>query len=167
MEPHLILQAWWSKTDAGIETSPASASELAQLEKRYGITLPHDFRQYLAECVPVSENWDAEDGNWWPIARIRSLSDEYNHTVTAPIASQASRHLLFLDYMMWSWAWAISCANDATFGRVALIGGPEEVYVAGSFTEFVQRYTTDWMNVSRLPKAKPRNGRIRDWLFRR
>ena len=167
MAPHLILQAWWSKTDAGVVSRPASEAEIAGLEARYGVALPTDFRQYLTEGAPVAENWDAENGNWWPLDRIKSIPEEYEHAVSAPIAENADKHLFFLDHMQWCWAWAISCVNDETFGRVALIGGQSEVYVASSFTDFVERYTTDWFEVSRLPKAEPKTVRIWDRLLRR
>jgi hypothetical protein len=150
-----------------VVTRTASEAEIAELEARYDISLPEDFRQYLAHGVPVAENWDAEDGNWWPLEQIKSIAEEYPYSVTEPIAQNADKHLFFLDYMVWSWAWAISCADDETFGRVALIGGESEAYVASSFTDFVERYAMDWFEVSILPKAKPKRARIWNWLLRR
>lgn len=164
MEVELTLQGWWSKTNVDIITRPASQLELTELEKHYDITLPLDFRDYLAQGAPVAQNWDAEDGNWWPLEQIRSVSEGYDAIVAEPIASRASRHLFFLDHMDWSWAWAISCAGDATFGRIALIGRGKDGYVADSFTEFVQRYTNDWASVSRLRRMKLKSAL--GWLIR-
>ena len=143
MAPHLTLQAWWSATGVRVRTRKASSREIAALETRYGVSLPDDFRHYLEEGVPCEDNWDAEDGNWWPIERIRNIPDEYDHEVDEPVARNAANHLFFLDYSIWCCAWAISCAEDETRGKVAVIGGESDGYVADSFTEFVELYTTD------------------------
>jgi hypothetical protein len=155
MLPHLALQTWWSKTAADIETRAASEAEVVALEARYNVSLPHDFRAYLREGSPTVENWDAEDGNWWPVSRIKNIPDEYKHSVSDPIARNAAKHLFFLDYSIWCWAWAISCADDETRGKVALIGGTSDDYVANSFEEFVDRYTTDWDSISQIRRAAP------------
>lgn len=143
MLPHLILQEWWSQTRAGITTQSTPEAEIEALEARYGIFLPDDFRTYLKHGVPSEENWDENDGNWWPISRIKNIPDEYPHAVNEPISSNMSNHLVFIDYSIWSWAWSISCANDNTRGKIAIIGGGD-CYVAGSFAEFVDRYITNW-----------------------
>lgn len=167
MAPHLTLQTWWSKTAAGIETRATPEATILQLEARYGIALPADFRQYLNRGVPTAENWDAEDGNWWPTERIKNIPDEYEHSVDDPLAQNAAKHLIFLDYSIWCWAWAISCADDETYGKVAVIGGLPDGYVADSFAEFVERYTTDWMSVSQVPRVAKPTGRFRSWLRQR
>jgi len=160
MEAHLILKAWWAETEAGVATRCASETEIVELETRYGVSLPNDFRSYLAHGVPIADNWDAEDGNWWPLTQIKNIPDEYQHVVAEPIASHAAKHLFFLDHLQWCWAWAISCVPDETFGRVALIGGHSEVYVADSFTDFVEQYISSWCGVSRVPEVKPKNDSI-------
>jgi hypothetical protein len=154
---------WWFETAAGIKTKATPEADIAALEARYGVALPADFRQYLAVGVPTAENWDAEDGNWWPTERIKNIPDEYEHPVSAVVARSSAKHLVFLDYNIWSWAWAISCAEDETYGKVAVIGGHPDGYVADSFAEFVERYTTDWMSVSQVP-SKKLTGRFRAWF---
>jgi hypothetical protein len=163
MAPHLTLQAWWSRTAAGIETRTTSETGLAALEARYSVSLPADFRQYLSQGVPTAENWDAEDGNWWPIERIRNIPDEYPQPVGDSVAQNAAKHLVFLDFSMWSWAWAISCADDETRGKVALIGVSREGYVADSFAAFVERYTSNWNSISEVQKGRLKD-RLRAWL---
>ena len=168
MFPHLILQAWWSETEAAIATQPTPEAKLVALEARYSITLPDDFRQYLRDGAPTVEDLDTEMGNWWPIERIKNIPDEYNHSVSAPIAANAAKHLIFLDHFMWCWAWAISCADDESRGKVALIGGLPDGYVADSFAEFVERYTTDWGEISQVQtKTMKLTNRARIWTLRR
>ncbi|WP_093450562.1 SMI1/KNR4 family protein [Sphingomonas sp. YR710] len=166
MLPHLTVQAWWSQSAVGIVSQTTSESEIAALETRYSILIPDDFRTYLGEGAPKKENWDAEDGNWWPIGRIKNIPDEYEHAVSEPIASNASKHLIFLDYSIWCWAWAISCADDETWGKVALIGGLPDGYVADTFEEFVERYTNNWASISQVQKKAATPGRFRRWLRR-
>ncbi|MDT9597335.1 SMI1/KNR4 family protein [Sphingosinicella rhizophila] len=164
--PHLTLRTWWSETGAGIDTRETPEAEIGVLENRYRVSLPHDFREYLKLGAPKEENWDAEDGNWWPVGRIKNIPDEYDHPVSEAIMRNAPKHLIFLDYSIWSWAWAISCADDETRGRVAVIGGLPDGYVADSFGEFVERYTTDWMSIRQVQaKPKPRRG-FWSWLGR-
>ncbi len=144
MLPHETLQAWWFQTAAGIVTQTTSEREIVALETRYRISLPDDFRAYLQWAVPNTTNWDDADGNWWPIERISNIPDECEHEVAEPIATNASKHLFFVDWNIWGWAWAISCGEDETRGKVALINGQTDRYVADSFSEFVDRYVTDW-----------------------
>jgi hypothetical protein len=156
MLPHQTLQAWWSQTGTGIATQPTPECQIEALEARYGISLPDDFRAYLKESAPREENWDDNDGNWWPVNRIRNILEEYPSAVSEPIASNASQHLVFIDYSIWSWAWSISCADDNTRGQIALIGGPEEYYVANSFAEFINRYVDDWGSLT-FPQSADTN----------
>jgi hypothetical protein len=167
MRPHQTLQAWWFRTAAGIVTQATPQNAIAALEVRYSITLPDDFRAYLLESVPKEENWDDEDGNWWPMSRIKNIPDEYEHAVSEPIASNASKHLIFLDYSIWCWAWAISCADDETRGKIAIIGGSPDGYVADTFEEFVERYTSDWGAISQVQKKPTISGSFWGWLRRR
>ena len=153
MEPHLLLQAWWSKTAAGIATRKTPDNELAALEARYSISIPSDFRKYLKEGLPDAENWDAENGNWWPINRLKNIPEEYKYPLNTVVVQNTAKHLVFLDYLQWCWAYAISCADDETRGKVALIGGLPDGYVADSFAEFVERYTTDWVSIIRVVTA--------------
>jgi hypothetical protein len=105
MAPHLILKAWWSMTGTDVALRGTPESAISAIEARYSLSIPHDFRQYLKESSPVGENWDDEDGNWWPVERLQNIPDGYEYPINNPaVAQNASKHLIFLDYMMWSWA---------------------------------------------------------------
>lgn len=148
MSACLILQNWWATTKADVAAGGSSAPQIEALARRYQLHIPDDFREYLAECCPLEENWDDEMGNWWPLARIKNIPDEYDHGLPGFISHSDDKFVFFLDHCIWCWAWAISCAEDETRGKVALIGHPNERYVADSFTEFVDRYTSDWLSVA-------------------
>jgi hypothetical protein len=147
MDANLTLQQWWSRTCAYIETSPHSDAQIGALERRYGLTIPEDFRHYLSLSCPVSETFDDDLGTWWPLERIRNIPEEYPSFLDDTVADGGRKFLFFLDHSIWCWAWSISCADDDTRGKVFLVVGPGGRFVADSFTEFVERYTTDWISV--------------------
>jgi hypothetical protein len=105
-------------------------------------------RSYVERGAPAEEIWDANDVIWWSPGRIRSLPEEYDHPVTDPdIAAEPATYLFFADYMIWCWAWAICCSDGPNRGRVALIGGTPDRFVADSFTGFVSKYLEDPQSV--------------------
>lgn len=142
------LAEWWRAN--GGEPAKASVGEQAirELEHRYGIALPEDFRAYLLLGAPEDDFWDEGDAIWWAPSRVRNIPDEYEHPISDPaIAADAHTYLFFADYMIWCWAWAICCGEGANRGRVALIGGLPDRFVADSFTEFVQMYVGNPLSV--------------------
>ena len=147
MEALERLRRWWAATGAAIEVRPTHPVAIHALEDRYGIAFPEDFRRYLLTSCPAEENWDDENTNWWPLHRIRNIPDEYEPEISdEEIAADAGKYLFFADNFIWAWAWAISCTDDGNRGRVAVIGGTDR-FVASSFTEFVDRYLTDFNSV--------------------
>jgi hypothetical protein len=148
MRAHLRLQEWWSSTGADISIATRPDEHIKALLDRYDLAVPDDFRRYLSESSPTEENWDEEMGNWWPLERLKNIPDEYEYEVPSFIPERGRRFVFFLDHCIWCWAWAISCADDETQGKIVLIGGQDERFVADSFSEFVDRYTTAWLSVS-------------------
>lgn len=118
--------------------------QVARLEERYGIRLPEDFRLYLSTGAPASDAFDDALTLWWAPGRVCSIPDDYKSPVNDPaIAAEAGAYLLFADYMIWCWAWAVCCSEGPNRGRVALIAGSPDGFVADSFAEFVERYLRD------------------------
>jgi len=115
-----------------------------ELEQRYALSLPADFRRYLIEASPAEDLWDPEDVVWWSVASIKNIPDQYEHGASsAYFGAAAASYLLFADYSVSCWAWAICCSNGPSRGQVALIGGAPDRIVAGSFSEFVELYLRD------------------------
>ncbi|HVY87468.1 MAG TPA: SMI1/KNR4 family protein [Hyphomonadaceae bacterium] len=117
---------------------------LAALEAHHGVSMPADFREYLELGAPEHNNsvdWPTE---WWTIKRIKTIAEECDHPVKlAKVAAKADQYLVFADYAIWSMAWAISCAGDETHGRVMVINGARDRFVADSFAEFVDLHAED------------------------
>jgi len=142
VEAHERLRNWWSQSSPEIIAAAQPESAILTLEQRFQVRLPEDFRRYLLTSSPVEDSWDKEHTIWWPLGRIRNIPEEYEHEVRhLRIAAAADRYLFFADHCLWCWAWAISCSDDEDRGRVAMIGGSPDRFVADSFTDFVERYT--------------------------
>jgi hypothetical protein len=106
--------------------------------------LPADFEAYLLETAPGKDLWDEGDINWWAVSEIKCLPDGYEHGVTSTaIAEEAGAYLLFADYLIWCWGWAVCCSGGQNHGKVALIGSAPDRFVANTFSEFVNRYLED------------------------
>lgn len=122
----------------------ASEAAILALASRYGVSLPQGFREYLIEACPKDDfALDQKCTAWWPLERIKSVTDEYEHAICDPhIASLAPTSIFFADYMVWCGAWAIVCAPGMDFGHVFVIGETDR-FVARSFAEFAALYVKD------------------------
>jgi hypothetical protein len=137
------LQRHWRKTRARIGTVALSSQAIRDLERRYDIKLPDDFRDFLLNSCPRDSDFDSDNIIWWPLDRIKNIVDEYPHKITdETIASNAAKYLFFADYCIWCWAWAIACGDDENRGRVVVISGQDR-FVADSFAQFVDLYIDD------------------------
>lgn len=142
-EPLDALATWLGQSRPRHVAANSEAS-VGGLEGRYGIRIPPDFRRYLLDVAPSDDLTDDELTTWWPLGRIRSLPDEYDYKIDdRGVAAEADTYLFFADYIIWCWAWAVCCSEGPNRGRVALIGGAPDGFVADSFTEFVERYLHD------------------------
>lgn len=145
---HEILLGWWQSTHAGIETRAIPSAEIDQLEERYGVRLPASFRAYLRYASPVSDpSWDNELTNWWPFESMKSVAGDYRTPMATTVAGNEGKLILFADFSIWCWGWAVNCAPGVDYGKIMVIGGDDR-YVADSFDEFVTAYIDDWVSVA-------------------
>ncbi len=133
--PAARLHDWFARN--GIAIAPASQEAVAALEARHEVRLPEDFRAYLLAAGPAGENMDDVGIKWWPLAEIGSVPEGLG-AADRP----QPKYLLVADYLVWCYAWAIACTEDANHGRVTLVGGGPG-FVADSFTEFVDLCLVD------------------------
>jgi hypothetical protein len=137
------LRSYWLDTRAGISTVALNGQSIDDLERKYSIRLPNDFREYLLHSCPRNEELDDNYISWWSSGRIKNIVDEYPHKITQEtIARDAAKYLFFADYLIWCWAWAIACGDDENRGRVVVISGHDR-FVADSFAQFVDLYISD------------------------
>lgn len=148
-EAHQILSTWWQSTSEVPLASEAGEATATAIERRYGVMLPRDFRDYLTRVAPAEDFWDDGDGIWWAPGRIRNIPEEYEHPLSdQTVAKNAASYLFFADFMIWCWAWAICCDDSADRGKVAVINGAGDRIVADSFTDFVEAYVANSRSVS-------------------
>jgi hypothetical protein len=149
LKPYEKLQHYWAATDTPFHVAPPEQLTARQLERKYDVQLPKDFRDYLELSCPTDEETFDEPGtSWWPLARIKSIVEEYEYPVENPeVAECAAKYLFFADFMLWCWAWAIDCSDGKNRGRIAVIGGGDR-FVADSFSEFVDKYLEDPRSVA-------------------
>jgi len=144
MEPHAALSQWWRATGEAPARAFQAERKVRALESDYGVALPEDFRAYLTKAAPAADFCDDNDVNWWSPGRITNLPDEYEHPVANPaVAGEAEAYLFFADYLIWASAWAICCSEGENRGKVALIDGAADRFVAESFSRFVELYLKD------------------------
>jgi hypothetical protein len=140
MKAYEKLQKYWSDTGSKISTGPLDETLIGDLEAKYQLRLPDDFREYLRYSCPTTDQYDVEGTTWWPLSRIKTINEEYEHKITDPnIERDAPKYLFFADAMIWCWAWAIACGNDGRSGNVVVISGRDRI-VATTFSEFVDIY---------------------------
>ena len=142
MKPYEKLQRYWRETNSEIGTVETSQPQVEALEARYSLRLPKDFKDYLLHSSPKDEmaglDWPT---SWWHFDRLRNIPEEYEHEIGNEIvAHDAAKCIFFADYAIWCSAWAICCVEGENRGKVAVIGGNPDRFVADNFAHFVEMY---------------------------
>lgn len=144
--PYQRLHREWDDRGGTIELDE---SQIAQIEERYGIRFPEEFREYLLHACPKND-WCMDDNgtDWWTSERIRNVVEEClqpdqlwgPRIMSDPIIEAlAPKTLFFADYYLWCMAWAIVCEPGEYYGRIVVFNADER-FVADSFGDFVDRY---------------------------
>jgi SMI1 / KNR4 family (SUKH-1) len=143
LKPYEKLKRYWIDTGVAVDAVALSEQQLEGLERKYGVRLPDDLRDYLRYSCPVDESVGDDLVCWWPLDRIKNIVDELPGGITdETIARDAAKYLFFADYSIWCWAWATACGDDENRGRVACISGRDR-FVADSFAQFVDLFVQD------------------------
>lgn len=141
------LSAHWAANNRDFYTASVTGADVEALEKRYSLHLPEDFRAYLLHAAPSSTFMDDIGTQWWGVNEIKSISDECPDGPVGQINPEIERekdaYLVFSDFLIWSYAWAICCSSGPNRGKIALIGGQPDGFVANSFREFLRLELTD------------------------
>jgi hypothetical protein len=145
MTPQDKLRAYWSRTNSPTKPVGSTETEIARLEARVGVRLPDDFKAYLLAIAPSGQHvLDDNLIGWWNVSEIKSIPEEYPHDLKNPtIAENPGVFLFFADYCMWCWAWAIGCGEGEHHGKIAVVGGMKDRFVANSFSQFIDLYVAD------------------------
>ncbi len=92
--------------------------------------------------MPDGNHFDDEGTRWWPLADIKTVRQECGDKPKSALNAQRNDLIVFADFLIWCYAWAIDCSQGLNRGRVAVIGGKDR-YIADSFDDFLDRYLRD------------------------
>ena len=153
------LKSFWGHQ--GIKLRPgAGEEEIRSFETRYAVRLPEDFRQYLASIngFDQSEHWMTDDNviTFLGLDEIRPLSEYWS-----PDVADAVDFFVFADCSLSVHFYAIRLRNAATDQNKVVVVYEELIEVAGSFSEFIERYLQRMESVLfPPPKAAPWDRRL-------
>ena len=152
------VAAYRSASDKAFTTSQNAMPEVQALEDRYTLRLPEDFRSYLLYAAPATLWMDDIGTQWWAARDIKSIADECPEgspgKLNADIERESAQYLVFADYLMWCYAWAICCSEGHNRGKIALIGGAPDMFVADSFRDFLKLEMGDALEIHGGPNRK-------------
>lgn len=152
------LSSHWASSDPNTYTRNAVSADVEALEERYSIHLPEDFRAYLLHAAPRTTFMDDIGTQWWAPTDIKSISDECPEgppgKTNPEIEREKDAYLVFCDYLLWCYAWAICCSSGANRGKIALIGGLPDTFVADSFRDFLRLELSDDLAIHQGPSTK-------------
>ncbi|WCT75340.1 SMI1/KNR4 family protein [Sphingomonas naphthae] len=149
------LSIYWASSNPDTYTRHNAGVEIEALEERYSLQLPDDFRAYLVCAAPSVTFMDDIGTQWWALSEIKSISDECPNgppgRINPEIEQEIDAYLIFSDYLIWCYAWAICCSNGPNRGKVALIGGLPDAFIADSFRDFLRLALADDLAIHQGP----------------
>ncbi|CAM3098253.1 MULTISPECIES: SMI1/KNR4 family protein [Sphingomonas] len=139
---YAALADHWALAEPKFYTPAHDEDGITALEMRYGIRLPPEFRAYLSIAAPRHQFMDNETISWWSVRDIKSLAEECASWEPGwggdAVEAEQHGYLVFADYLIWCWAWAICCVEGPHYGRIAVIrGSPPDTFVADDLSAFI------------------------------
>lgn len=154
------LSTHWALSDPNTYMRRSTSKDVEALEERYSLQLPEDFRAYLIYAAPSTTFMDDIGTQWWAPSEIKSIPDECPDgspgQINPEIEQEKDTYLVFSDYLIWCYAWAVCCSNGPNRGKIALIGGLPDTFVADNFRDFLLLELTDDLAIHQGP-SKPAN----------
>ena len=127
----------WEAED--VPWGPAnSVEQVRAFEARTGVSLPEDMSRYFLSVGGMQEN--CTDGDlfcFWSLAEVGPVESD-----SVINAAAYAGYYLFADFMIWSHAYGVRLAGDASH-PVVIVGGEAPIQVAESFTDFLRKYLRD------------------------
>lgn len=149
------LSTHWASSDPTY-TRYVTSADIEALEERYSLQLPEDFRSYLMYAAPSTTFMDDIGTQWWAPSEIKSIADECPDgppgQINPEIEQEKDTYLVFSDYLIWCYAWAICCSNGSNRGKIALIGGLPDTFIADNFRDFLLLELIDDLAIHQGPR---------------
>jgi hypothetical protein len=121
-------------------------AQLMDIEQRCGLKIPADLREHLLHVPLTGEGIDGggEMVLFWSAGEVCTVAERFARSPYSPWWNHPGHpetYLIFCDYLISCWEWAIVCAPGPDYGRIALMAGPnDELFAYGSFSEMVDDY---------------------------
>ena len=126
-----------------LNDSPASNSDIAAFEQRYGVVLPVDLRTYFTKlngtAIGASGMEDENLLGFWHLDQVRTFAEELSPN--ADKIPEAGGVFVIADHSIWVYAFGIKLSADpgAPTPIVVDLGKPYH-QVAPSFSAFLEGY---------------------------
>lgn len=141
------LRERWIST--GISVRPGlRPEEIKAFESRYGVSLPSDLWGYFT-TVDGMERWESDEDmlEFLHLGAVKSVPEELADFRGIPDYSNIintlpnpATYFIIADFMITSNVYAICLNEGATESPIILISGDHHYRIAGSFTEFGEKY---------------------------
>lgn len=139
-----VLSLW--KSQDGLQLRPGLEPDaIAALCAKRGFEIPSPLTQLVeaADGFDPSGDQDERGFSFWPLERMERV-DVFEGGEHGFPGSHA--YLLFCDYLLWSWAYAIRIEGAPTsIGSVVMVGTADGTpfQVAANLDEFLEAYVED------------------------
>ena len=138
------LKHHWLSHDVAFNDG-VSPDSLAEFERRSGVVLPPDMRDYFLVVNGMPEDVsDDEMLRFWSLEEVKPLTAGAPDYATADYIDNPQSVFLFADYSLWAHAYAIRLgAAELSRNEIFIIGGDYPILLFRSFSELVESYLAD------------------------
>lgn len=156
MNINKFKEALASKEDTS-KIIPASNEEILLFEKNNNVFLPQDLIMYFKNINGTNEEYDNRFFQFYSLQKFKSINEELKYWTGLPDYSgivnslkDYSKYFVFADYSFHMFSYAIHLHDiiDNNKNEVLIICGSEYKKIANSFSEFVELYLKDSIELS-------------------
>lgn len=119
---------------------------IVDVERRCGLSIPTDVRDHLLNIPLTGEGIDGggELVLFWSAAQVKTVAEQFPPPQSPGNwrhPGRAENYLIFCDYLVSCWEWAVVCEPGPEYGRIALLAGEDDdLFLYKSFAEMVDDY---------------------------
>jgi len=145
-EPVRRLVELWRNAEVAIRPG-VSPSAIQAFEKRYGVRLPNDLRDYFLTVDGMDAELDPGFNRFWPLEMVKPASEELADV--NPDRWSYPNCYVIVDHLIWSFGWAIKLDGTADSGQVVQVTGgtTSKGIIASSFTAFLEMYLENQFSI--------------------
>ena len=144
MNPTAILMEKWRSELQLQLLPPATELEIREFERRQGVRLPDDLRDYYraANGFAPPDDQDQNGFCFWPLTRVCPVATFGSGDWSSADTKDC---FLFADYLILCWAYAFRLTASSSSTPVCIVGTADghPRWIARDFREFVELYVRD------------------------